>query len=188
MAPSARHRKGYAPNLDGRHRRNRTVSITSARAGCVTGRDAILEKQALKTTKPKIDVVPSDRHPFRSNQLKENNMTNWQPIVDRAGKDSSFRNRLKSDPVAAGLEMGVSIPEGTTIDIIEPSGDHREMSELELESVSGGGALKNLALRIGNALCRDSSSSEYTQDEPGGFITGITVTVNNSFNSTVTVY
>lgn len=66
--------------------------------------------------------------------------------------------------------------------------DRREMSELELESVSGGEALKNLALRIGNALCRDSSSSAYTQDEPGGFITGITVTVNNSFNSTVTAY
>jgi hypothetical protein len=76
-----------------------------------------------------------------------------QRIIEKAMKDDSFREKLKSDPRGAiESELGFRIPQSIRIDILEESGemvylilppkpglaDSDELSELELESVAGG--------------------------------------------------
>ena len=92
-------------------------------------------------------------------------MSSWQQVIDRAKKDLHFRDRLRADPVAAALEMGLSIPAGTTVEVmeqgLEQSVDQAELNDLELAAVAGGGLLANLALRP----CLDK-----IQDTPGDFV------------------
>lgn len=75
-------------------------------------------------------------------------MSDWQDVIQRAKADADFRNRLKANPPAACKEVGVSVPAGTTVKVIERQpqevylmldaiGDG-ELDDAALEGVAGG--------------------------------------------------
>jgi hypothetical protein len=73
-------------------------------------------------------------------------------LLDKAGKDAAFRRALLSDPKGTlGRELGVSLPEGLAVTVVEEApgrcylvlpaaAAHRteELSDAELEAVAGG--------------------------------------------------
>lgn len=73
--------------------------------------------------------------------------------IARAWKDSAYRSKLLSDPHAALTEVGVDVPVGVTVRVLENTKDVRhvvlpvapedagELSAEALEAVAGGGSL-----------------------------------------------
>ena len=76
-------------------------------------------------------------------------------VITRAWTDDAYKARLLSDPQAALSEVGVDVPTGTTVKVVEDSvdtqhvvlpvtpGDAGELSAEELEEVAGGFAPTN---------------------------------------------
>ena len=44
---------------------------------------------------------------------------NWEAIIDKAGTDAGFKQRLLADPAKALGEEGVAVPEGVTVKVVE---------------------------------------------------------------------
>ena len=44
---------------------------------------------------------------------------NWEAIIDKAGTDAGFRQRLLADPAKALGEQGVAVPDGVTVKVVE---------------------------------------------------------------------
>ena len=44
---------------------------------------------------------------------------NWEAIVDKAGADATFKQRLLADPSKALGEEGVAVPDGVAVKVVE---------------------------------------------------------------------
>ena len=73
-------------------------------------------------------------------------------MLDKAAEDEAFRSRLLEDPdTAIKEELGVSMPEGLKINVLEDTADttnvvlppRARLDEVELESISAAGNWKN---------------------------------------------
>ena len=73
-------------------------------------------------------------------------------LLDKAAEDEAFRSRLLEDPhTAITDELGVSMPEGLKINVLEDSADttnvvlppRARLDEVELESIGAAGNWKN---------------------------------------------
>jgi len=75
----------------------------------------------------------------------------WAQVVAKACSDEAFRKRLLAQPAAALTEVGVAMPEGKQLKVVEntdqlvylvlPAKADVELSEDELAIVAGGFAL-----------------------------------------------
>ncbi|MBD2287755.1 NHLP leader peptide family natural product precursor [Microcystis wesenbergii FACHB-1317] len=82
----------------------------------------------------------------------ERNKLIWGEIVARAWRDAAFKQQLLSNPKAVLTEAGMSVPEGTQLQVVEDTptlrhlvlpvapADSSTLSEAELDLVSGGGS------------------------------------------------
>ncbi|MBD2287819.1 NHLP leader peptide family natural product precursor [Microcystis wesenbergii FACHB-1317] len=81
----------------------------------------------------------------------ERNKLIWGEIVARAWRDEAFKQQLLSNPKAVLTEAGMSVPEGTQLQIVEDTptlrhlvlpvasaGGSLTLSEAELELMAGG--------------------------------------------------
>jgi len=83
---------------------------------------------------------------------RERNKLIWGEIVARAWRDAAFKQQLLSNPKAVLTEAGMSVPEGTQLQVVEDTptlrhlvlpvapADSSTLSEAELDLVSGGGS------------------------------------------------
>ena len=74
----------------------------------------------------------------------------WSQIVAKAWADDQFKQRLLADPAAVLNELGVMVPAGVTVKVVEntdtvcnlvlPGKPKGELTDAELQSVAGGGS------------------------------------------------
>lgn len=44
---------------------------------------------------------------------------NWEAIIDKAGADAAFKQRLLAEPAKALGEEGIAVPDGVTVKVVE---------------------------------------------------------------------
>ena len=44
---------------------------------------------------------------------------NWEGIIDKAGTDAAFKQRLLTDPAKVLGEEGIAVPDGLTVKVVE---------------------------------------------------------------------
>ena len=76
----------------------------------------------------------------------------WGQLVNQAGRDQTFRNRLLADPSTVAREFGLAVPADVELRVVENTpnvlhlalpplqtdGQPRELSDTELNEVTGG--------------------------------------------------
>ncbi len=78
----------------------------------------------------------------------ESSTQDLEKIIKRAWDEAEFKARLLSDPEEALKEEGIEVPEGVTVTVVEntksavhlviPMRPEQELSDEQLEKVSGG--------------------------------------------------
>lgn len=136
-----------------------------------------------------IDVPANLRIEVIENQADElhlfvggqSNLPGIARVLERAGKDSAFKQRLQSSPRAVLEEAtGEKLPEHIKVRLHEPAADRLrllvrvppqtdgELSDAELESVAGGGLLRNLVNRIVDGICPNTTLQITTAENSTG--------------------
>ena len=74
-------------------------------------------------------------------------------LIAKAWTDEAFKARLKADPKAAMKEVGMDVPEGVEIEVVESTQEKAylvippkpvgELSDEDLDQVAGGSSCKN---------------------------------------------
>ena len=81
--------------------------------------------------------------------MAEEQSNPYGQLIAKAWTDQEFKARLKADPKAAMKEVGMDVPEGVDIEVVEstqekahlviPSKPVGELSDEDLDKVAGGG-------------------------------------------------
>lgn len=107
-------------------------------------------------------------------------------IIERAWSDESFKKKLLSDPKEAATEMGVKLPENIEVKIWENTATDEhivlpanpietELSEMELEAVSGGLSKGNQVASGcgGGSLVTGTLAATLAFSAVGSIVTGV---------------
>ncbi|KWT78333.1 NHLP leader peptide family RiPP precursor [Candidatus Magnetominusculus xianensis] len=84
---------------------------------------------------------------------KNANANKMQELIKKAWNDEAFKARLLSDTHAALKEQGIAVPAGVTIKAVEntptmvhillPQNPHIELTDSQLEQISGGACISS---------------------------------------------
>ncbi len=84
----------------------------------------------------------------------------YAKVVARAWSDEAFKAQLLSDPAAALKEVGVAVPEGVEVKVVEntatlfhlvlPPRPDEELSDEALDKVAGGTGIFCIPRRLGH--------------------------------------
>jgi hypothetical protein len=126
----------------------------------------------------KAEVIETEPNEIHLNLGRKGGPRELQKILDRAEADSAFRDSLIENPkTTLEQSLGSVLPDNVRVCVHQtpaigelrlflspPNSTAGELSDAELESVAGGGFLKNVMGGIKEFFCRDTKAANINYD------------------------